>query len=99
MILFNYPRLAQPLQSLVYGVFFADATFPRDRLSRRKCNARAAVTVLAETTVDGYIARLEIVRKDVVVDAEKGVVHGVSLFPIPHFADLGMMCYRDIFTQ
>ena len=58
MMLFDQSNLAQPPQSLIHGIFFANAAFPRNRLSRRKRDACAAVAMLAEATVDRYITRL-----------------------------------------
>ena len=75
---FNQSHFAEPFQSLIYGVCFTDAALPCNRLSRRKCNACAAVAVLAEATVDGDVARSEIVRENVVVYSEIGIFHVIS---------------------
>ena len=87
-MLFNQSDLTQTPQGFVYGLFFADAAFPCNRLSRRKCNAGAAVAMLAKATVDGNIAWLEVVLENFIVDSKIGFVHNVSLSPSPHREDL-----------
>ena len=77
-MLFNQSHLAQSFQSLIYGVCFTDAARPCNRLSRWKCDASDAVAVLTEATVDGDVARSEIVRENVVVYSEIGVFHVIS---------------------
>ena len=52
-----------------------------NRLSRRKCNACAVITVLTETTVDGDIAWGEAMRENLIVYSEIGAIQVIS-FPL-----------------